>query len=198
MRGIVIIPTYNERENLPVITAGIWGAVPDLDILDRDAVDDRRAHIDWSRLAGLHPGVVAVGIAMVVCVGRKRGLDAVHKNAAHSDIGDRSTTPAPRLKAQAAICTDHGAILDRNVVHAARHFRTNDEPPVATLHQAVAHPHATRFAQMVILTIWAAFAGLHGDAIIPDGKAHAGDCHVATTFRIEAIGIWAVERSGNE
>jgi dolichol-phosphate mannosyltransferase len=37
MRGVVIIPTYNERENLPAITEGIWRAVPELDIL---VVDD--------------------------------------------------------------------------------------------------------------------------------------------------------------
>lgn len=37
MRGVVIIPTYNERENLPAITDGIWRAVPELDIL---VVDD--------------------------------------------------------------------------------------------------------------------------------------------------------------
>ena len=154
-------------------SAGRMGEIADFDILHGNAVDKGRAAIDRRRLSRLHPVIMSIGITMVMGIGGKRGLHAIQQHPAHGDVADCSAPPAPCLEAQAAIRADHVAILDRHVMHTAGHFRTDHQPAMAALHQAMAHPNAARFREMIVLAIGAALSRLHRDAIVADGKAHA-------------------------
>ena len=57
-RVLVIIPTYNERENLPLIHRRVKDACPDVHVLDRGRQQPRR-HRPARRRAGSRPILVA-------------------------------------------------------------------------------------------------------------------------------------------
>ncbi|MNV45206.1 hypothetical protein D3C71_1369950 [compost metagenome] len=164
----------------------------DIDVLDKNAVDIGRSLDDRCRCTRLDPVVMAVGIAEIMDVGRKRHQDAVHLHPAHGDIADTAATTAARLDPQAAIGADHVTILDGHIMNAAGHFRTNDDAAMAAFHQAMADFDAAGFAQVVRFALVAALAGLDGDAIVADGKAHTLDRYIAAAFGVEAVGIGAV------
>ncbi|MNL67409.1 hypothetical protein D3C87_1919920 [compost metagenome] len=58
-------------------------------------------------------------------------------------------------------------------MHAAGHFRTDHQPAMAALHQAMTYTHAACFRKMIVLAVRAALSRLHRDAIVSDGEAHA-------------------------
>lgn len=51
LRGIIVIPTYNERQNVPLILNRIWRAAPDIDVLfvDDNSPDGTRDVIESFR-----------------------------------------------------------------------------------------------------------------------------------------------------
>ncbi|MNL45463.1 hypothetical protein D3C87_1681120 [compost metagenome] len=135
---------------------------------------------------------MAIGIAEIMNVGRKRHQHAVHLHPTHDDIADTAATTAAGLDPQAAVGADHVAILDGYIVNAAGHFRADDHAAMAAFHQAMTDFDAAGFAQVVRLAVVTALAGLDGDAIVADGKAYAFDRHIAAAFGIETVGIGAV------
>ncbi|MEV0393886.1 polyprenol monophosphomannose synthase [Polymorphospora rubra] len=103
-RVLVVIPTYNEADNVGVITSRVRRAVPSVDILIADdnspdgtgdvadalAADDPRVHV-------LHrPGKQGLGAAYVAgfAVARERGYDAVVEMDAD---GSHAPEELPRL-----------------------------------------------------------------------------------------------------
>ena len=59
MKALVLIPTYNERDNLPILAAGLL-AMPDVDILVIDDGSPDGTGTVADELARIHPGRVAV------------------------------------------------------------------------------------------------------------------------------------------
>jgi dolichol-phosphate mannosyltransferase len=103
-RVLVVIPTYNEAENLRLITDRVRGAVPSVDILIADdnspdgtgAIADELASQD-PQIHVLHrPGKQGLGAAYVAGFGwaRERGYDAVVEMDAD---GSHAPEELPRL-----------------------------------------------------------------------------------------------------
>lgn len=60
VKGIAIIPTYNERENIPVLVERIWKCVPQLHILVVDDNSPDRTGDLVRALAEQHPGRISL------------------------------------------------------------------------------------------------------------------------------------------
>ncbi len=108
----------NGRLGQPEKTACRVREAVDGDILDSDPVNCRRACADCRGGTALHPGVMAIGVAMIMGVGRYGRLHPLHLHAPHRDTGDRAPAPAPGLQPEATVGAAHLTILDGDVVHA--------------------------------------------------------------------------------
>ncbi|MGI8529717.1 MAG: polyprenol monophosphomannose synthase [Geodermatophilaceae bacterium] len=126
-RVLVVIPTYDERENLPVAVAGVRAAVPDADILvvDDDSPDGTGRLADELAAADRHVHVLhraakqGLGAAYKAAFGwaASRGYDAVVEMDAD---GSHDPTQLPRLLAELGTAdlvlgsrwVDGGAVLD--------------------------------------------------------------------------------------
>lgn len=119
-RVLVIIPTYNERENLPRILDRLHGAVPDAHVLVVDdgspdgtgAVADERAAADL-RVQVLHRTEKA-GLGAAYIAGFRWGLDAGYDVLVEMDAdGSHAPEQLPRLL---------GALAHADLVLGARYI----------------------------------------------------------------------------
>jgi dolichol-phosphate mannosyltransferase len=105
-RVLVVVPTYNERENLPLIVARIRAAVPSADVLvaDDDSPDGTgevadKLSIDDEHIQVLHrPGKAGLGAAYLA--GFRWGLDRGYGVLVEMDAdGSHQPEQLPRLLA---------------------------------------------------------------------------------------------------
>ena len=82
MRGLVVVPTYNERENLPRLVSHIWQAVPDVHIL---VVDDNSP--DGTGQVAAQLAERSAGRLLVLARERKEGLGRAYVHAFQYALG---------------------------------------------------------------------------------------------------------------
>ena len=124
MSAIVIIPTYNERDNLPPLTARLLGLGLPLDILFVDDGSPDGTGELAEELARTHPQVSVIhrhgklGYASAVITGFRTALKGTYKSILQMDA-DLSHDPAA-IPALLQAATDHDLVLGSRYIGGVR------------------------------------------------------------------------------
>src|SRR5512137_1246759 len=92
---------------------------------DINAAEDGRAVVNRERIFIGNCFVALRAATMVVKVHREGAEYAVHDNIGDSHIFDNSTSPAPRLKADATVGSDKDAVGNNDVTYTSAHLTAN-------------------------------------------------------------------------